>query len=80
MFNWFRKDPPTPEITGMYYRFLCFPNGSGHVELCNDKFHNLGYAGSFRNTEEMFEIIRHLVVTMPPTTNYDTFIKFVYRK
>lgn len=80
MFNLFRKMPATPEVTGMYYRFLCFPSGSGHVALCDENFHNIGYAGSFRNTEEMFEVISHLVVIMPPTTNYDTYLKFVYRK
>ncbi len=81
MINWFQKKPaPAPKITEMYYRFLCFPNGSGHVELCSEGFHNLGYAGSFRNQEEMFEIINHLVVIVPPTVEYATCIKFVYRR
>lgn len=80
MFNPFRKESTTPEITGMYYRFLCFPDGSGHVELCDENFHNIGYAGSFRNSGEMLEIVHHFVVTMPPTVEYDTYLKFVYRK
>lgn len=80
MFNLFLKKSVTPEVTGRYYRFLCFPSGSGHVELCDENFHNIGYAGSFRNPEEMLEIINHFVITMPPTTEYDTYLKFVYRK
>jgi len=80
MFNRFRKTAPTEKITEMYYRFICFPNGSGHVELCSDLTHTIGYAGSFFDKESMFEIIEHLTTTMPPQTDYDTVIKFVYRK
>ena len=82
MFSWFQKKISSElnEVTKMYYRFLCFPNGSGHVELCSNLEQNLGYAGSFSNQKEMFEIIEHLVIVMPPKTDYDTIIRFVYRK
>jgi hypothetical protein len=84
MLDWFRrKSSPKPEKgqrgSEMFYRFLCFPDGSGHVELYSDLIHPLGYAGSFSNQKDMFEIITHLVIVMPPSTTYDTIIKFVYR-
>jgi len=83
MFGWFRKKEDSSKftngVTEMFYRFLCFPNGSGHVELCSDLEHNIGYAGSFADKKAMFEILEHLVIVMPPKSEYDTIIKFVYR-
>lgn len=83
MIDWFRKKGDSKKselgVSEMFYRFLCFPDGSGHVELYSDLVNPLGYAGSFSNQKEMFEIITHLVIVTPPSTTYDTIIKFVYR-
>jgi len=80
MFNCANSKPPpdNPKVDGMYYRFHCFPNASGYVQLCDENFHSLGYAGSFRTTEEMLEIMRQIVIASP--ANCDTYFKFIHKQ